>query len=87
MSDQIVLARYMSDINAIVAQDNQMLATLDRPQEMEPWTEEDTIAALFGTALERERKLQTIRDNRASDPPWITQLVRDVLADLRGTGD
>jgi peptide subunit release factor 1 (eRF1) len=84
--NQVTLSRYMGEINAMISRDNELLRELNICLVTDLWTEQDTIAALFGAALERERKMQTIKDGISDEPPWITQLVRETIKELKQVG-
>lgn len=78
--EQIVLARHHQELNRMFAESNQMLAKLGMPQ-AQPLAEAEVCQMLFKAALERERKLLQLQDER-NDPEWIKRAVRQALDEL-----
>ena len=83
-SDQAVLRRHMDELNTIFAESNALMKTLGMSS-ARPLVESEVIQMLVRAALDRERNLQMLQDNR-DDPPWIARAVRDAMQDL-GRGE
>ncbi len=82
-SDQIVLDRYRSTINASIDRDKRLLMKIGYEPKLDPWNEELCIATLINSALAREHKFQMIQDNRPNDPPWIAAIVREAMDEIK----
>ena len=81
--EQAVLERYLAEINGVVRSSNAVVRELKMTLITEEWTEEQAIRSLLGAAIERERRIQMLQDNR-DDPPWISILVYEAM---QGIGD
>lgn len=87
--DQIVIARYLAEINDLIASGDRILTAVG-PGGMRSavamvgrWTEEDALSSLLAVAIERERGIQRWvemrRDGLTNAPAWLREAVMDAM--------